>query len=51
MTEENEDKLKCEDCGKLGAHRTICPYAEEIGGEQVDITVCDNCYHQRAMDI
>lgn len=44
--------LVCDDCGtKEGVRETTCPYASEIGNKEIEITVCDNCYRERAMDI
>ena len=41
---------KCEDCGEEGKE-TTCPYAEEINGTTIEVILCDNCYHDRCMDI
>lgn len=47
-----EDELKCEDCGTTeGVVYTICPYSEELYDEKIGILVCDDCYHERCMDI
>jgi hypothetical protein len=45
--------LKCEDCGKEDetVEHTTCPYAEEISGKIVPVTICSECYHQSCMDI
>ena len=45
--------LKCDDCGekKEDVVKTICPYEEEIYDEKVECQLCDNCYHERCMDI
>lgn len=49
--------LTCEDCGIYASDtedevkNTTCPYAEEIHGRQVPITVCDSCYRERSYDI
>lgn len=44
---------KCDDCGKekVDVKETICPYAEEINGKEITCTLCDDCYHERCMDI
>lgn len=53
MTNDKEDFEECQDCGKKDetVHDTTCPYAEEINDSIVKITVCDECYHERCMDI
>jgi len=45
--------LECEDCGKISedVERTNCPYAREIHDENKEITVCEDCKHERAMGI
>lgn len=46
------DKPKCDDCGTTEeVKETTCPYAEEINNETVEVALCDNCYHERCMDI
>ena len=42
----------CDDCGeeKPDVHETTCPYAEEIHGELVDCTLCNDCYHERYLE-
>ena len=49
----NKDKevLICEDCGEEGAIKGICPYAEEIHDQEVEVCLCQECYYQRSMDI
>ena len=44
--------LKCEDCGieAEDVHETTCPFAEEIYGEVVEVTLCDDCKMGRAYD-
>lgn len=60
-TEKQKDELFeaiadnpiCDDCKKpqkSTRHRT-CPFASEINGIELEIFVCDNCVHERAMDI
>jgi len=46
-----EDVLICEDCGAEGATKGICPYAEELYDQEVEVCLCDECYYQRSMDI
>jgi hypothetical protein len=48
-----DKELKCEDCGKIGddVEVTICPFAQEIHDEEIEVTICDDCYHERCMDI
>lgn len=48
-----EEYAQCQDCGKRkpDVDETTCPYAEEINEEEVWIVVCDDCRHERAMDI
>lgn len=45
--------LTCQDCQSASADvtDTICPYASEINGTKLAITVCSDCYHQRAWDV
>lgn len=45
--------MKCSDCqkNKPDVADRECPYAAEISGENVRVTICDNCCHERAMDI
>ena len=45
--------LKCEDCGKENddVEETYCPFAEEIYNENIRVTICKDCYHERCMDI
>jgi hypothetical protein len=47
----------CEDCGKVPAtYHGPCPYHEEINGDKDDYVeeicdVCDDCHHERCLDI
>lgn len=47
--------LKCEDCGRTEEVVVVsvgfCPYMEDVGGEQVQATLCEDCYGERAADI
>lgn len=43
----------CDDCDKDkdDVVNTTCPYSEEINDEIIECTLCDDCYHERCMDI
>lgn len=43
----------CDDCGKEkeDATEVDCPYSEEVHDEIVECVLCDDCYHERCMDI
>ena len=45
--------LHCQACGKIGddVQETICPYADEINGEVLEVVLCDQCYQNRSDDI
>jgi len=48
--------MVCEDCGTEGdednrVNETVCPFAEEIHGETVEVTLCARCEEKRAGDI
>lgn len=47
------DEKKCKDCGTIKDDVRIrdCPYAEEIHDMILKVYICDNCFHERAMDI
>ena len=53
METNNDEWLVCDDCGeaKPDVVETHCPYAEDIYGKYVPLKLCDNCYHERLMDI
>lgn len=44
---------KCDDCRrrKPDVAWRICPWHQEITGEKLDALLCDQCYHERAMDV
>lgn len=44
---------QCQDCGELkeSVIERPCPYAQEIYDKTVLVTICDECSHERAMDI
>lgn len=44
---------ECRDCGerKADVHSRQCPFAADVHGEIRYVTICDDCCHQRAMDI
>jgi len=49
----SEEILECEDCLTMDEtvkHRE-CPYAKEISGAIVCITVCHGCYIDRSMEM
>lgn len=48
-----EKLLTCDDCGIKCEEVTegLCPYAEDIHGEDVECSLCPECYHERCMDI
>ena len=53
-TNDNDSNgLKCDDCGKSDrmVEETNCPFAEEINDSIVVCFLCDDCYHERCMDI
>jgi len=43
----------CDDCKKEkeDVKDTTCPYSEDIYDEMIGVKLCDDCYHERAMDI
>ncbi len=43
----------CDDCGKdkEDVTKVNCPYAEEIHNEIIECALCDECYHERCMEI
>lgn len=46
------DELKCEVCGTTkDVETTVCPYAQDIHGEEVPAILCKECHHQRCQDI
>lgn len=54
MTNDKKvEHLKCQDCGVINdtVKITFCPYAQELNGEKIEITVCDDCYVDRGHDI
>jgi hypothetical protein len=46
-------RLKCEVCGAQdgSVEWTIDPYMDEIHDEQIEVCMCADCLHDRAMDI
>jgi len=40
-------KCKCGDEAGSG----LCPFADEINGDEIECNCCDDCRHQCAMDI
>ncbi len=46
------EKLVCQDCGTTeNVTETYCPYSHEIYDKLVQVVLCNNCYHERCMDI
>lgn len=45
--------MNCDDCGKNkeDVKETTCPYTEEINDSIIECNLCDDCYHERCMDI
>lgn len=45
--------LRCQDCGKSkdDVRDRFCPYAADVYEKEVPITVCIDCYNNRADDI
>lgn len=43
----------CDDCNmvKQSTKETICPYAQDLKGEVIECALCDECEHQRAMNL
>lgn len=41
----------CDDCGCEGATYRLDPYAEEMWDREEYCWLCDDCYHERCMDI
>lgn len=51
LLEEMNDGLKCDECGEFNAAITICPFTREVDDRIVECVLCDDCYHERCMDI
>ena len=46
---QKEDNIKkCERCGKENANTVVNPYIKDMTGEEVEITLCDDCYYDLA---
>lgn len=45
--------LTCADCKKKDktVQHTICPYAEDVENERIEVDLCPDCKHERAMDV
>lgn len=45
--------MECQDCNKVkeDVSYTYCPFVQEIDGEDREIRVCRDCYHERAMEV
>jgi hypothetical protein len=50
---DKQNYLKCDTCEAQDetVRDTICPYANEIYEEKRPMTLCSECYNQRAEDI
>lgn len=50
---KEETMETCQDCGieNETVTQTTCPFAEEIHGDIIVITVCNDCHQQRCDDI
>jgi hypothetical protein len=47
-----EDPDKCERCGSTENVRTgLDPFAQDVHNEEIEVTWCDDCFYQSAMDI
>lgn len=48
-----EEVLICQECGKQDetVSVTYCGFAEEIHGELVEETICDDCEYAHVMEI
>lgn len=44
--------MECVDCGHSGpsVEVRLCPWALELDFEEREVTLCEACYDQRAMD-
>lgn len=48
------DLLVCDDChnAKPDVKQTFCPYSADVHNDpSVECQLCDDCYHERCMDI
>ena len=45
--------IKCDECGKEKDDVKECfdPYSDEINDEKIKCNLCDECYHDRCMEI
>ena len=45
--------MTCDDCDKESedVSECYCPFAEEIHDEKVSCKLCNDCYHERLIDI
>jgi len=48
-----EKLLTCEDCRSTSTEvfKTICPFTEDVYGEEISAILCVDCYNERVMDI
>lgn len=43
--------MACDDCGKEGGVKMLCPYAQEINEEEIEVILCKPCEYERCMAI
>lgn len=45
--------LTCEVCGSRNekVEKTLCPYAQDVEGRDIEAILCPGCYESRVMDI
>ena len=44
----------CEDCDwkdKEDVRERVCPFDQDVNGIETLVLICDDCHHERAMDI
>lgn len=48
-----DSENRCQDCEQIkpDVSTRLCPFAQDVHNKEVQITVCDDCCHERAMDI
>lgn len=53
MEPTENDYLVCDSCHKAKPDVKECldPYALEINNHEVEVQLCDDCYHEYCMDI
>ena len=49
---KEEVELVCQECGsKKNVSTDFDPYAQEIGGKDIEVTLCEECFTESIMDI